>query len=157
MKTNANHSKLPSDVQLLRSDSEHGGNMKNRNRHFSGQHQTADRNVTQPRKWKWMWRATIKPGRLTHSSVWAMSIPHYTIISHRFFCQYFFESVVIIGDTNVDLTATEVEIATEKPEIQHKKCQSIAKIHHVFYFSEDCISLTVFFSEVTRWIQALNI
>lgn len=38
-----------------------------------------------------------------------------------------------------------VEIATEKPEFQHKKCQSIAKTHNVFYFSEDCISLTVFF------------
>lgn len=38
-----------------------------------------------------------------------------------------------------------VEIATEKPEFQHKKFQSIAKTHNVFYFSEDCISLTVFF------------
>lgn len=45
-----------------------------------------------------------------------------------------------------------VEIATEKPEFQHKKCQSIAKTHNVFYFSEDCISLTVF----SIWSNQMN-
>lgn len=170
MTPNSSHFKLPADEQ-------HGtqllplpnipnmvGNMKNRNRHFRWQHQTAegrqtDRNVIH---WKWKWiecfacyaQSLSPPPRLTHMRVheqWAMSIPHYTIISHRFL--FIIESIHYVLGTRwyeADATTTAVEIATEKPEFQHSKCHSIRHGRYgwqcTFFVFKDCTSFAVFSS-----------
>lgn len=102
-------------------------------------------------RWKEKWieycaYTQLSNSRLTYSSVWAMSMPHYTIIPHLFFLHWIVHYYA--WWYKVDST-TGVKIATEKPEFQHKKCHSIKwniiKCLYVFFSLSPKIAVCLLF------------